>query len=314
MKPLHIGFVVDEPKNIDAAKDTTLLMISECNRIRSAIPFVTTIDKIHLRDGELIADWEKSTYRTGDDWAGSLTAFGRVPVDSLVDILVMRKDPPVDESYIASTQLLRFAESKVINSPDILLTMNEKMIPLNGPYGIPETYILNDLQLLSQIMEKDSGKWVMKPLDERGGNGVFLLENGYYNKESLINMATRNGTRKVMLQRFLPDVFNGDKRIFLLNGKPLGWMNRIPPKDDFRANIHLGASAQACTLTTRDLAICEWVNSVLPPEKVPLVALDIIGDYLSEVNITSPSGIPEINQIMGKNLEKDMMETIMEMI
>jgi glutathione synthase len=314
MKPLYIGFIIDEPKYIETATDTTLLMISECNMSRSIVPVITTIDRIYLKDSELTADWYSSSYRTGEDWAGSLSSIGHVPVDDLVKMIIMRKDPPVDVSYNTAAQILRFAEAKVINSPDILLTINEKLLPLNSPYSAPDTYILNDMQLLSEIIENDIGKWVIKPLNEKGGRGVFMLEKGYDNNESLINIATKNGTQKILLQRFLPEVFNGDKRIFMLNGKPLGWMNRVPANNDFRANIHLGASAQKCTLTTHDLDICEWVNSTLPSEKVPLIALDIIGNYLSEVNITSPSGIPEINNITGQSLEKNIMNAIVGML
>lgn len=163
--------------------------------------------------------------------------------------------------------------------------------------------VSRNIKYILEIIQSDSKEWVVKPLNRRSGEGVIWITGDECNIEQILKLSTHNEQEFVIVQEFLADVYQGDKRIFLVNGIPIGWMNRIPPPNDFRANIHLGATPEKCHLNNRDMEIIKRVSNELAKMDIPIACLDIIGGYLSEVNVTSPSGIPEINQITGKQHE-----------
>ena len=312
MSNMTFGFIIDAPETLTVDMDTTMLMVSECNA-RGVRVLMTTLERLYMRDGELYAQWWLSRFRNGDCVKATLTEHGSHKIDDSCNILFMRKDPPLNSSYYSATQLLLHTKTKVVNDPVALLTQNEKLIPSLGPFAIPETYVSRDINFLLELIESSHEDWVIKPANDKGGNGVFKVFRGYSNNRLLLQQVTNYGTAHAILQKYLKEVAQGDKRIFILRGKPLSWMNRIPPENDFRANIHLGAKPLIYTLTDRDKEICEWVNTKLSPIDVPMIAIDIIGGFLSEVNITSPSGIPEINKINNKSYERDIIDEFLEL-
>jgi glutathione synthase len=301
------GFIIDPPATLSIEMDTTVLMISECSA-RGIDVLITTPESLFVKNNKLFSRWTQCTYCTGGNFLESLGVTIEGSTDDLCAILFMRKDPPVDGHYRALTHMLTFTDVRVVNDPYVLLTRNEKLIPLAGPYAIRDTYVSNDAQFILDLVRTAGIKWVIKPLADKGGNGVHLLDAAKEVNEQIVRRATGDGREAVILQRYLDDVKAGDKRIFMLNGTPIGWMNRLPAAGEFRANIHLGATPAACDLSARDLEICEWVNSEVDADETPMIALDIIGKYLSEVNITSPSGIPEINKVSQKALERTIID------
>jgi glutathione synthase len=307
MPTMTFGFIIDDPETLTVDMDTTLLMVSECNA-RGIRVLMTTPERLFMQDGKLYADWWLSTFRKGDDVVSTLTEQGKNQVDDSCHILFMRKDPPLDWSYHSVTQLLLYTKVKIVNNPVSLLAQNEKLIPSVSPFAIPESYVSRNIDFLMEIIESSDDDWVVKQMDDKGGNGVFRVSRWHYNNRLLLQQVTSHGTAHAVLQRYIEEVERGDKRIFMLGGRPLGWMNRIPPENDFRANIHLGASPEICTLTDRDKEICEWINTRISPMDVPMIAIDVIGGFLSEVNITSPSGIPEINRITNESHERAIID------
>ncbi len=299
---MTFGFIIDPPETLTVDMDTTMLMVSECNN-RDIRVLLATPERLFLKNGKLHANWWLSSYTGGADVVATLHEYGEHPVDGSCNMIFMRKDPPVNSIYCGTAQLLQFTNVKVVNDPVALLSHNEKLIPGLSPFGIKDSYVSNELSFLMGVIESQDAEWVAKPINNKGGHGVFKVRKGYPNNRRLLQEIINDGQDMALIQKYLPDVAHGDKRIFMLAGKPIGWMNRIPQKNEFRANIHLGASPVSCDLTKRDKEICEWVGKQLSPRTVPMVAIDVIGEYLSEVNITSPSGIPEINKVMRTNLE-----------
>lgn len=312
MSNMTFGFIIDAPETLTVDMDTTMLMVSECNA-RGIRVLMTTPERLYMQDGKLYAKWWLSTFRNGDGVISTLTEYGRYKIDDSCNILFMRKDPPLNSSYYSVTQLLLHTTVKVVNNPISLLTQNEKLIPSMGPFAIPKSYVSRDIDFLLDLIESSDDDWVIKQMNDRGGNGVFKVFRGYSNNRLLLQQVTSYGKAHAILQRYIKEVAQGDKRIFILRGKPLGWMNRIPPENDFRANIHLGASPMICTLTDRDKEICEWINTKISPIDVPMIAIDVIGGFLSEVNITSPSGIPEINKVANESYERAIIDGFLEL-
>jgi len=308
---MTFGFIIDAPETLTVDMDTTMLMVSECNA-RGIRVLMTTPERLYMQDGKLYAKWWLSTFRNGDSVISTLTEYGRYKVDDSCHILFMRKDPPLDSSYHSVTQLLLHATVKVVNNPVSLISQNEKLIPFMSPFAIPESYVSRDIDFLMEIIESGDGNWVIKQMNDKGGHGIFRVSRGHPNNRLLLQQVTSHGTVHAILQKYVEEVAQGDKRIFILGGKPLGWMNRIPPENDFRANIHLGASPAICALTDRDKEICEWINAKIPPMDVPMIAVDVIGGFLSEVNITSPSGIPEINRVTNESHERAIIDYFLE--
>jgi len=312
MSLMTFGFIIDAPETLTVDMDTTMLMVSECNA-RGLRVLMTTPERLYMQDGKLYANWWLSTFRNGDDVVSTLTEYGRHEVDASCNILFMRKDPPLDSSYYSVTQLLLYTKVKVVNNPISLLAQNEKLIPSMSPFSIPKSYVSRNIDFLLDIIESSDDDWVIKQMNDRGGNGVFRVFRGHSNNRLLLQQVTNHGATHAIIQRYIEEVAQGDKRIFILGGKPIGWMNRIPPKNDFRANIHLGASPEICTLTDRDKEICEWINAKISPMDVPMIAIDVISGFLSEVNITSPSGIPEINKVANEFCEKAIIDYFLEL-
>ncbi len=229
-----------------------------------------------------------------------------------LDVVWMRKDPPFDMGYIFCTYLLDLAsrDALVVNHPDGLRAMNEKAWAMAFPDLVPDSLITQSQDDLRAFAE-ELGAIVVKPLDGNGGEGVFIVQADDPNRGVILELSTRHGSRKVIAQRYLPEAQQGDKRIILVDGVAVGACLRVPSGVDHRGNIHVGARVAPCTLTDRDREICEAIGPALSAAGQIFVGIDVIGDYLTEVNVTSPTCIHEINgfdQIRIEALTMDAVE------
>src|SRR5881392_3660933 len=230
------------------------------------------------------------------------------------DVVFMRKDPPFDLSYYFATQLLGLADpavTLVVNDPRGLREANEKLYALHFPELIPESLVAADPARLKAFMEALGGEMIVKPLDGCGGAGVFHLQRGDRNLNAILELSTLNGTRMVMAQRYLPAVRSeGDKRLIVLAGEPLGAIRRVPQEDETRGNIHVGGRVERAAVDARDREICRRMAPRLEADGLYFVGLDIIGGLVTEVNVTSPTGVQEIDRLDGACLEAQVLDWV----
>lgn len=228
------------------------------------------------------------------------------------DIVVMRKDPPVDEFYIGCLYALEHTNATVLNSPNGLRLFNEKVSLLAWPELTSKTIMSIDTDHIADFVKSFEHGAVIKPINMYSGKGVLRAKPDDPDLPAIINEGTENGTKFVVAQEYIPAISEGDKRIYMVDGKIIGAVNRVPAKGEWRANIHLGASTVATEVNARDEEIVKTITPMLRDLDTPLACIDIIGGYLSEVNITSPSGIPQINEATGGNCEKDVIDYLEE--
>jgi len=227
--------------------------------------------------------------------------------------IFMRKDPPVDAPFAYAAMLLALADTRrtfVINRPNALLTANEKLYQLNFPEVIPPTLVTYDVARLRRFMAEQGGQMIVKPLGGHGGEGVFLVSVGDRNLGAILETVTRFETQPIMAQRYIPEVRSGDKRLIVLNGEPIGGTLRVPRDDEHRGNIHVGGNTIKAPVTPRDHEICRVLRPRLEHDGLYFVGLDIIGDYVTEVNVTSPTGVQEIDRLDGVNLEAKVIDFV----
>jgi len=227
------------------------------------------------------------------------------------DVVWMRKDPPFHMGYVFTTYLLDMANTLVVNGAEGLKLFNEKLWAMAEFHRFqPETLLTCDLAQLRDFVENQQGKTVLKPWDGNGGRGVLITERGDRNLNAMLELLTQDGNEYVIAQAFIEAVEQGDKRIILFEGEPVGALNRIPQAADFRANMHAGARVEACELDARDVDICHALAPLLNKWQQLFVGIDIIGGYLTEINVTSPTGIREINALYGKKIQVDLVDRV----
>jgi glutathione synthase len=201
-----------------------------------------------------------------------------------------------------------------MNDPKGLREANEKLYALRFPEQIPQTLVSSNMERLKDFMEEHGGEMIIKPLDGCGGSGVFYLNTQDRNTNAILEAATDNGRRLVMGQRYLPEIRQGDKRIIVLNGEPLGAVLRVPLESETRGNIHVGGQCVKTEVTARDREICDALSPLLMADGLYMVGLDVIGSFLTEVNVTSPTGIQEINALDGVRLESRVIDFVEEKV
>ena len=228
-----------------------------------------------------------------------------------LDVILMRQDPPFDMAYITATHLLEqvHPQTLVVNDPVHVRNAPEKLYVTHFHELMPPTLIASDKE---QILEFRAahGDIIVKPLFGNGGAGVFHLTPQDENLNALLEMFTQLYREPVVVQRYLPEVRAGDKRIILIDGEPVGAINRIPPEGEARSNLHVGGKAVRASLTARDREICEAIGPALKQKGLIFVGIDVIGDYLTEINVTSPTGIQEIDRFDGVNLSARIWDAI----
>jgi glutathione synthase len=215
--------------------------------------------------------------------------------------------------YFFATHLLSLIDETkcfVMNHPRGLREANEKLYALRFPEQIPQTLVTSDMQRLKEFMEELGGEMIIKPLEASGGSGVFYLNTEDRNTNSILEAATDNGRKMIMGQRYLPEIRQGDKRLIVLDGEPLGAVMRVPREDEHRGNIHVGGTVLKTDVSKRDREIVAALAPSLRADGLYFVGLDVIGDWLTEVNVTSPTGIQEINELDGVKLEANVIDFV----
>jgi glutathione synthase len=218
-----------------------------------------------------------------------------------VDAVFVRKDPPFDQAYLYATLVLERARGGpvLVNDPRGLRDANEKLYALNFPEWTPRTLVAADRDMIHEFVAEMGGVAVIKPLDGAGGSGVMLVRKDDKNARAIVDTLTGDGQRLAMVQEFLPAVTEGDKRVLLLDGEPLGAILRVPRGDDLRSNIHVGGSVVPTELTPREVELVRSIAPRLRADGLVFVGLDVIGERLTEVNVTSPTGIQELGRFTG---------------
>lgn len=226
------------------------------------------------------------------------------------DVVWMRKDPPFDMTYIFCTYLLDMVGPRtlVLNAPSGLRARNEKLFAAAYDELTPPTLISNNIARIMAFAGVQPGKVVLKPWDGNGGRGVLVTQAGDPNLRSMIEVLSEEGRRFILAQRHLPEIAEGDKRILLVEGAPVGAVLRVPGKADHRGNLHVGATAHATTLTPRELEICARIGPTLRAEALLFVGIDVIGGWLTEINVTSPTGIRQVNRFDGTLVEERILD------
>lgn len=229
---------------------------------------------------------------------------------SSFQLVWMRKDPPFDMTYIFTTYLLDLVgpDTLVLNAPQALRSRNEKLFAAGFADLTPPTLISADVQRIMAFAAAQPDRVVLKPWDGNGGRGVLVSRTGDPNLRSMIEVLSGEGRRYIIAQRYLPEIVDGDKRIILIDGEPAGGVLRVPGSGDHRGNLHVGATARATTLTPREREICQRIGPALRAEGMLFVGIDVIGGFLTEINVTSPTGLQEINAFDGVVLEARLLD------
>ena len=311
MRKPQLGVVMDPIAGINPAKDSSLAMLVEAQRRGYALWYFEQQD-VRLRNG--VAQGSARALRVADsktDWF-ELGPREERPLSAL-DVILMRKDPPFGTEYIYTTYLLERAELAgvlVVNKPQSLRDMNEKVYTAWFPQCCPETVITRSMADMRAFLA-EHGRIVVKPLHGMGGRSIFVLSQGDNNANVVFETLTDYGQQYAMAQTYIPEINRGDKRIIVVDGKPVSRvLARIPAPDDNRGNLVAGAQPEVRELTERDEWICAQVGPVLRERGVLFAGLDVIGDYLTEINVTSPTGIRELQKLAGLDVAATLFDTL----
>lgn len=299
-------FVIDPIKNLNFKTDSTIEIMEECSKHNIEIYFCETNnlffdhDKVYV-DATSIKINNK-VYKKIKTQKNELDYF---------DLILMRKEPPYDLNYHYATMLLDKTKTKVINNPQGLRNANEKLVILNFPSIIPATIVTKEEKRILDFVNKH-GKAVIKPIHLFGGKNVFILNKKDKGIKKLIHKIIDKEKNYAILQKFYDEVYRGDKRIFLLDGKPLGGIIRIPKKGDFRANMLIGGKPKKYTIKKEDKKIIKTIKPYLVNQGLALVGIDIIKDKLIEINVTCPTGLVPIKELDKKNITKEIVDYLIK--
>lgn len=308
---ITLGVVMDPIASIKPAKDSTLAMLLEAQR-RGWITFFMEQGDIYVNRGSALGRARRLVVRDQTtDWCNFL---GEEEIAlAELDIILMRKDPPFDTEYVYTTHILELAERQgtlVVNSPHSLRDANEKLFITHFPDLIPPTLVSRDGQRIRKFLSTE-GDIVVKPLGGMGGESIFRIANGDPNTGVIIETLTAHGTRYAMAQRFIPEISQGDKRILMVDGEPIPYaLARIPPPGETRGNLAVGGKGRGQPLTNRDREIATTVGPRLRERGILFAGLDVIGDWLTEINVTSPTCIRELDSQFGLNIAGYLLDAI----
>lgn len=311
--PFKLGIVMDPIDHIKPHKDSTLAMMRAAQKMDVALYYMEQ-DDLYLQDGKAHAcireievfDDDKNYYRFGEKSQAPLTDLNAV---------LMRKDPPVDKRFIHCCYMLEQAVRdgvRVYNDPTALIALNEKIFASHFPDFCPPTMISSRSDVLQEFRSVQ-GKIILKPLDGMGGEGVFLIEPEDVNFEVVVETLTQKGKYPIIGQRFIPEIVKGDKRIMIFDGVPFDQaLVRLPKSGSIRGNLAAGGSYAVHPLTEREREIADTVGRKLLDYGIGLAGLDVIGDYLVEINITSPTGLPELSKACAVDLAEKYLQILMK--
>jgi glutathione synthase len=298
---LKVAVQMDHINSIQIGGDTSFALCLEAQK-RGHELYHYTPDRLSMRDGVVSARVEELSVR--DVEGDHFTLGEQISRDlSEMDVVLLRQDPPFDMNYITTTHMLERIHPKtlVVNDPAWVRNSPEKIFVTEFPDLMPETLITKDPQEIANF-RKEFGDIILKPLYGNGGAGVFHLADGDRNLTSLLEMFGQMFREPFIAQRYLKDVRAGDKRIILIDGEPVGAINRVPSETDARSNMHVGGRAEKTELTDREREICARIGPSLRERGFILVGIDVIGNYMTEINVTSPTGIREVKKFGGADI------------
>ena len=308
---MKLGVVMDPIESINFKKDSTLAMMLEAQSRKHQL-FYMTPDSLYINEKGAFAI--AKTLQVKNDPTGWFDFKEEKQIKlSELDVILMRQDPPFNSNYIYNTYVLESAEKEgvlVVNKPSSLRDCNEKVFATEFPECCTPFLVTSDPNLLKSFIE-DYSDTVVKPLDGMGGSSIFRLRYSDPNLNVILETITESFTTKVMIQTYIPEISDGDKRILLINGNPMdAAVARVPAEGELRGNLAAGASAVARSLTEKDLWICEQVGPKLKELGLVLVGLDIIGDYLTEINVTSPTCFREYESLCDIDVAYSFIEEV----
>lgn len=318
---MKFAFIIDPIDRLDPGHDTSVALMEAAQVLGHEI-WITQANQLGVMGGRAFAllqpvhltpvELQDGRWIAANPW---FEVGDRVQrwLDEM-DAVFMRTDPPVTVPYLYATYLLDYINPEktlVVNSPQGIRTANEKMYALQFTQAIPETIVSQNKQVIREFVEKQ-GAAVLKPLGGKAGEGILFLEPSDRNFNSMVEISTHQGQIPVMVQTYLPDAKLGDKRIILLHGEPIGAVNRIPTGQEFRGNMAVGGAVAQTEITEREREICTQLAPALRQDGLIFVGIDVIGGYLTEVNVTSPTGIREIDRLSGVCLGRQVIEWIVD--
>ncbi len=306
---MKIAFQMDPIQSVNINADSSFRLAEEA-QARGHELFFYSPDRLAFDEGRILAVGQWFTVQRVQ---GDHVALGpEVQVDlTEVDVVWLRQDPPFDMHYITSTHLLDRLKGKtlVVNDPFWVRNYPEKLLVLDFPELTPPTMIARDLSTIKAFKAR-YGDVILKPLYGNGGAGVFRLDANDRNLSSLHELFTGFSREPLIVQKFLPDVSAGDKRVILVDGEAVGAINRVPAAGETRSNMHVGGRPEKIGLTERDLEICARIGPLLKEKGQVFVGIDVIGNYLTEINVTSPTGIQELERFDGINVAEKIWQAI----
>lgn len=316
---MKFAFIIDPLSKLDPGHDTSVALMEAAQLLGHEV-WVTTAQELSVVNSQAWALLEQvqltpvelveGRWLVSEQWYTVSNAVLRSLEE--MDAVFMRTDPPVTVPYLYATYILDYInpdKTLVINTPAGIRMANEKMYALQFKEVIPETIVSQDKSVIRKFVEQREAA-VLKPLGGKAGEGILFLEASDRNFNSLVEISTKQGREPVMVQTYLPAAKDGDKRIILLNGKPIGAVNRIPTGKEFRGNMAVGGRVAATEMTPQDQKICDRVGPQLEQDGLYFVGIDVIGGYLTEVNVTSPTGIREIDRLNGTRLGQEVIKWV----
>ena len=302
---------MDPIESVDINADSTFRLAEEA-QIRGHDLYVYTPSDLTFNRGKIAAKVRSiSLKRT----IGDHVSFGSLEIVDLTefDVIWLRQDPPFDMGYITNTHLLDLIakETLIVNNPFWVRNLPEKLLVLEFPDLIPDTVISRDLEEIKEF-KREFKDIIIKPLYGNGGAGIFRLKEDDKNLTSLHELFSNMSSEPLIAQAFLPDVRNGDKRIILVDGSPVGAINRVPKAGEIRSNMHVGGKAEPAKLSQRDREICSAIGPTLKSKGQVFVGIDVIGEYLTEINVTSPTGIQELERFDNVNIAEMIWQAVEE--
>ncbi len=316
---MKLAFIIDPIAKLDPTHDSSVAMMEAAGILGHQV-YITTAEQLAVIDGRAAAYLQtiqiEPVKLVEQRWI-AIEQWYQVGQPELIFLdemqaVFMRTDPPVDVPYLYITYILDYIDSQktlVVNNPDGLRAANEKMFAMQFQEWMTDTIVTRDKKIIREFVEKHQAA-VMKPLGGKAGEGILFLQPEDRNINSLVEISTQWGKYPMMIQKFLPAAKDGDKRIIVLDGQPLGAIDRIPTGKEFRGNMATGGRVAAATITDRELEMCAAMAPKLKEYGLYFVGIDVIGGYLTEVNVTSPTGIREIDRLNNVSLGKQVIEWV----
>jgi len=308
---IKVGIVMDPIESITYKKDTSLALLWAAQRKGWELHYMEQ-RHLYLRDGKVMAEMAPLRVAMDPEHWFERDAYISRPLADL-DVILMRKDPPFNNEFIYTSQLLALAEQEgtlVVNRTQALRDCNEKLFATHFPQCCPPVLVTRDARLIREF-HAEHRDVILKPLDGMGGSSIFRIQDDGMNLGVVIETLTANGSQTIMAQKYIPEIVEGDKRILMINGEPVPYaLARIPSAGETRGNLAAGGRGEGRPLSDRDRWICDQVGPTLREQGLLFVGLDVIGDYLTEINVTSPTCLRELDTQFGLDIGMQLMDCI----